>query len=95
MNLESWVKNPGETKLVGKDWTLDLMEGDSLAGTPTAVVNDESTMTCAFAENDGNISKFWIEGGLDTEYDVNVTLTINTTLGETLVDVIQVKILKY
>lgn len=95
MNSEAWVKYPEERKLVGKDWTLDLIEGDSITGVPTVSVSDGSTVVCTFAENEGDISKFWLTGGLTTEIIPEVHLEIDTDLGETLKDVIQVKVLKY
>lgn len=93
MNPDNWEKYPGEKKLVGKDWTADLLEGDSISGVPTIDVAGDSTLTCVFQENDGNKSKFWLEHGEEGSHVPIVTLTIATTLGERLQDVIQVKIL--
>ena len=94
MNPEAWEKYPGETKLVGKNWADDLIEGDTITGTPTVDITGSDTLTCAFAENEGNVSKFWLSGAVDTDQVPHVKLTIDTTLGETLEDVIQVKVLK-
>ncbi len=96
MNPEAWTKYPGETKLVGKDWSIDLLEGDTIAGVPTIAISSGSTVTCTFVENEGNISKFWLGAGSeDADTIPEVTLTIETTLEETLQDVIQVKVIKY
>lgn len=88
-SLEIITKSPTEILLVGMDFTNQLLDSDSLISESVVFSPDEITVTDELIV--GSSVTFKIAGGTSGQnYEVSVTVT--TLLGETLVGIGKLKV---
>lgn len=92
MNPEMWKKHPSpEKKLVALDWTKDLAGiGATLTGTPTITVIGDPLLSCTYIITEGNVMKFWLEGGDPLVEDQYVQIVSPNSTGENLMHRVRV-----
>lgn len=72
-----WKKYKDERLLVGIDWSLALGD-DTIIGDPIVAVIGEGSLTASLAQNDGYLTKVWLEEG-DLNGSQRVSVIVNTS----------------